>query len=198
MKEIKRVHGEKLLAAIESEKMPTIDVPRLKEAFSVYEKWSNAIYSIDAENFRDFLIAMVNKLNEYKFYIDVNIIFDSPEDFLYRQKGQLKLDNTILEEFLPVFVRRCVEKKIGDIDLLIEAQSAIFSSVYFASSISTPGIGGGISIKTKDQDFSMSRPLYLMSSYDPNFATANTTKLKTYLGYVLAELKTNLDKTTRL
>ena len=193
MKEIKRVHGEKLLAAIESEKMPTIDVPRLKEAFSVYEKWSNAIYSIDAENFRDFLIAMVNKLNEYKFYIDVNIIFDSPEDFLYRQKGQLKLDNTILEEFLPVFVRRCVEKKIGDIDLLIEAQSAIFSSVYFASSISTPGIGGGISIKTKDQDFSMSRPLYLMSSYDPNFATANTTKLKTYLGYVLAELKTNLE-----
>ena len=39
-----------------------------------------------------------------KYYIDVDLIFDSPEDFLYRQKGQLKLDNTVIEEFLPIFV----------------------------------------------------------------------------------------------
>ncbi|RIY25701.1 restriction endonuclease, partial [Bifidobacteriaceae bacterium WP021] len=49
--------------------------------------------------------------------------------------------------------------------------------------------------KTKDQDFSMCRPLYIMSSYDPDFSELQTTRLTTYLGYILAELKTNLDKT---
>ena len=52
-----------------------------------------------------------------------------------------------------------------------------------------------INIKTKDQDFSMSRKLYLQSSYDPQFNPEKTVKLETHLGYVLAEMKTNLDKT---
>ena len=42
---------------------------------------------------------MVGLLNEYKQYIDLNVIFDSDNNFLYRQKGQLKLDNTVIEEF---------------------------------------------------------------------------------------------------
>ena len=138
---------------------------------------------------------MVGLLNEYKFYVDVNLIFDSPEDFLYRQKGQLKLDNTVIEEFLPVFVRRCIEKKYGVCNITISSQTPTFSSVYFASSLSSPEIGGGINIRTKDQDFSMSRTLYLKSSYSPDFHDGETVQLTTHLGYVLAELKTNLDKT---
>ena len=63
--------------------------------------------------------------------------------------------------------------------------------MYFASSLSNPNIGGGINIKTKDQDFSMSRKLYLQSSYDPQFNPEKTVKLETHLGYVLAEMKTN-------
>lgn len=31
----------------------------------------------------------------------LDLIFDNLSDFLYRQKGQLKLDNSIIEEFLP-------------------------------------------------------------------------------------------------
>jgi len=41
----------------------------------------------------------------------------------------------------------------------------------------------------------MSRPLYLRSSYDPEFREDETITVETHLGYVLAELKTNLDKT---
>lgn len=108
-------------------------------------------------------------LNEYKFYIDIDLIFDSTEDFLYRQKGQLKLDNTVIEEFLPIFVRKCITKEFGKCDVEVGSQTATFSSAYFASSLSSPAIGGGLSIKTKDQDFSMSRMLYLRSSYTPTF-----------------------------
>ncbi|WP_293152061.1 hypothetical protein [Okeania sp. SIO2C9] len=39
--------------------------------------------------------------NKYKRFIELDLIFDSSENFFYRQKWQLKLDNTILEEFLP-------------------------------------------------------------------------------------------------
>jgi hypothetical protein len=47
------------------------------------------------------LRALVTSLNEYKRFIEVDLIFDSPADFLYRQKGQHKADNSVLEEFLP-------------------------------------------------------------------------------------------------
>ena len=50
-------------------------------------------------------------------------------------------------------------------------------------------------IKTKNHDFSMSRRIYLRTSFDENFAPSRTRSLETSLGYVLAELKTNLDKT---
>ena len=41
---------------------------------------------------------LVNSLNRYKMWIDLNLIFDL-EDFL-PQKGQLKIDNTILASLL--------------------------------------------------------------------------------------------------
>ncbi|HUU13349.1 MAG TPA: Bpu10I family restriction endonuclease, partial [Terriglobia bacterium] len=44
---------------------------------------------------------LIQLLNEYRLYLDVELIFNSDSDFLYRQKGQLKLDNSVIEEFLP-------------------------------------------------------------------------------------------------
>lgn len=189
------VHGEKIVAVIESDKVPKTDIPRLEKALGVYDKWVKDLNSVEANTLDELVIKMVSILSDYKYYIDVNLIFDSPNDFLYRQKGQLKLDNTVMEEFLPIFVTRCLKKAFGTVDIIIGSQIPTFSSVYFQSSLSTPEIGGGISIKTKDQDFSMSRPLYLKSSYSPNFEEQETITLTTHLGYVLAELKTNLDKT---
>lgn len=192
---VRGVHGEKIVSAIASDKMPKSDIPRLKGTLDRYDKWVRELHSASGETLDDLIIEMVKCLNVYKFYVDVNLIFDSEEDFLYRQKGQLKLDNTILEEFMPIFVKKCITKVQGDYDIEISSQIPTFSSVYFASSLSNPNIGGGINIKTKDQDFSMSRKLYLQSSYDPQFDPLKTVKLETHLGYVLAEMKTNLDKT---
>lgn len=189
------IHGEKIVAAIASDKTSKSDKERLKQALEKYDKWVSDLNSVSATSLDEFIKIMVDLLNDYKFYMDVDLIFDSPEDFLYRQKGQLKLDNTVIEEFLPIFARRCIEKKYGICDIAISSQTPTFSSVYFASSLSSPEVGGGISIKTKDQDFSMSRTLYLKSSYSPDFKENETVQVTTHLGYVLAELKTNLDKT---
>ena len=189
------VHGEKIVSAIQSNKMPVKDVPRLEMALQRYDEWIEKLKGINAETVDELVEKLVTELNTYKNYIDINLIFDSEEDFLYRQKGQLKLDNTVIEEFMPIFVKKCVEKVEENCDIEISSQIPMFSSVYFASSLSNPNIGGGINIKTKDQDFSMSRKLYLQSSYDPQFNPEKTVKLETHLGYVLSEMKTNLDKT---
>ena len=189
------VHGEKIVSAIQSNKMPVKDVPRLEMALQRYDEWIEKLKGINAETVDELVEKLVTELNTYKNYIDINLIFDSEEDFLYRQKGQLKLDNTVIEEFMPIFVKKCVDKVEENCDIEISSQIPTFSSVYFASSLSNPNIGGGVNIKTKDQDFSMSRKLYLQSSYDPQFNPEKTVKLETHLGYVLAEMKTNLDKT---
>lgn len=188
-------HGEKIVAAMDSDKLPNSDKPRLEAALQKYDEWIIALEEADAPTIDALIEKLVGLLNEYKFYIDIDLIFDSSEDFLYRQKGQLKLDNTVIEEFLPIFVRKCIIKEFGKCDVEVGSQTATFSSAYFASSLSSPAIGGGLSIKTKDQDFSMSRTLYLRSSYTPTFDTEKTVTVTTHLGYVMAELKTNLDKT---
>ena len=188
-------HGEKIVAAIESEKLPPNDKGRLEAALQKYDEWVKELEDADASTVDDLVEKMVGLLNEYKFYVDINLIFDSTEDFLYRQKGQLKLDNTVIEEFLPIFVRKCIVKEFGKCEVDVGSQTATFSSAYFESSLSSPAIGGGLRIKTKDQDFSMSRKLYLKSSYTSTFDETKTSTVTTHLGYVMAELKTNLDKT---
>lgn len=192
---LRGVHGEKIVAAIDSEKMPATDIPRLNDALVKYDEWVKKLNEASGNTLDELIENMVSLLNDYKLYIDVDLIFDSTEDFLYRQKGQLKLDNTVIEEFMPIFVRKCIEYECGTCDVEVGSQTPTFSSVYFESSLSNPVKGGGINIKTKDQDFSMSRKLYLRSSYDPDFKKEKTVTLETHLGYVLSEMKTNLDKT---
>lgn len=189
------VHGEKLVATRQSEKLPSTDKERLEKAIEVYDRWIENLNNVIGQSLNDIISQMTDLLNEYKFYVDMELIFDSTNDFLYRQKGQLKLDNTILEEFLPIFAFKCVEKAIGKPEIIITAQAKVFSSLYFNSSLANSAEGGGMTIKSKDQDFSMSRKLYIQSSYSPDFKPETTKKIDTQLGYVTAELKTNLDKT---
>lgn len=191
-----RVHYDKLVAACyENDKLPTNDRLRLEEAIEVYKKWYKQLINVQGNTVEEIVEKMVRLLNEYKLYIDLNLIFDSPEDFLYRQKGQLKLDNTIIEEFLPILVDKCIRKEYSDINFDIGSQTHTFSSVYFNSSLNKPEIGGGMEVKEKDQDFCISRKIYMKSSYSPNFGDDNSIVKATNIGYVVAECKTNLDKT---
>lgn len=185
-------HLEKLTATLENEKLPAADRPRVEEAIRQYETWVRSMTSVNGTE-GERLRRLVSALDDYKRYIDVDLIFDSPEDFLYRQKGQLKIDNSIIEEFLPHLVQRCVldtKDNLGGVHL---GPRNAFSAVYFESTLGELRDGGGLHVRTKDQDFAISREMFLSASHDAQFTHAATTTF--HIAYVAAECKTNLDKT---
>lgn len=94
------VHGDKLGALVANPKLPPEDAPRVQEAIRRYGAWIKRLESAKGDA-STLLGELVAALNDYKRYIELDFIFDADNDFLYRQKGQLKLDNTVLEEFLP-------------------------------------------------------------------------------------------------
>ena len=89
---------------------------------------------------------MVEALNRYKLSIDLDLIFDSKNDFLYRQKGQLKLDNTVLEEFMPWLVRRVLAGRLAERELTIGPANAFLITTQTKRNLSSrSGIGGVLS-----------------------------------------------------
>jgi hypothetical protein len=184
-------HLEKLSAALVNEKLPPRDVARIEAAIARYHQWIDDLNAVSGAP-DEVVVQMVRLLDAYKFYVDVDLIFDSKDDFLYRQKGQLKLDNSVIEEFLPRLIRPAAIPEISGMNLVAGPQSC-FSSVFFSSSLDAPQPGGGLSIRVKDQDFAISKPLYLKASHSQDFD--QSVVRQTYIAYVATECKTNLDKT---
>ena len=183
-------HLDKLNALLDNDKLPINDKERIGHAIEKYHEWIQAM--IDTEGEQSTIIdCLVSSLSEYKRFIDLNTIFDSENDFLYRQKGQLKLDNTVIEEFLPHLISKSLPEL--DEEMYVGPQSC-FSAAYFTSTITRRGYGGDLHIRTKAQDFTIARKLYIQTSYDPDFK-AQVLERETYIGYICAECKTNLDKT---
>ena len=185
------VHGDKLKALLSNNKLPQEDIPRVNEAIDRYDEWITKMDEIDGKDKDNAVSEMVSLLNEYKYYIDFNFIFQDKNDFLYRSKGQHKTDNTVLEEFIPILVRKVIpiEQRLN-ID--IGSQTPVFSSLYFSTSIHEP-VKTGAKVKAKDQDFSISRKVYIKASFSEDMA--KSASLNTNVGYVAAEIKSNLDKT---
>ena len=182
-------HFDKLNALLENIKLPEGDQRRVKEAVEVYKRWHSDLTRLDKNKSKDFIGEMVDLLNKYKNYIDIDLIFDSEDDFLYRQKGQLKLDNSIIEEFLP----HLVFPYLAEMPNLFVGPSTAYSSIYFSSNLYTDSVGGGLEIRTKDQDFAITKQIYIKASHSSDFK--DSISKDTFLAYVVAECKTNLDKT---
>lgn len=189
MNEFSRPHYTKLTACLNNPRLPEADRERLEEAIIKYRQWIIELESINSSQ-ADAVEKLVSATNRYKRFIELDLIFDSSDNFLYRQKGQLKLDNTILEEFLPQLVFRSLQ----GIDNSFEfGPRNTFSGLSFLSSLGNIAQGGQANIRSKNQDFILGKKLYIKSSFDPEFQ--NYELIESHLGYVCAECKTNLDKT---
>ncbi len=171
--------------------MPPEDVQILQAAKLRYSEWIAKLDAVTGSP-DECLARLVQLYNEYRTWVDVDLIFDSERDFLYRQKGQLKLDNSVLEEFLPRLMTPSVVPELRGIELQI-GPTYSFASAYFVSGLANLEKGGGLSVRGKDQDFAISRPLYLRASHSSGFSDFK--EETTSLAYVAAECKTNLDKT---
>lgn len=93
-------HGDKLRALLNNPGLPAVDRPRVESVIVKYNEWLKALDSVDG-TVDEIIRSITVLLNGYKGIIELDLIFDSEENFLYRQKGQIKLDNSVLEEFLP-------------------------------------------------------------------------------------------------
>src|SRR5437016_889319 len=100
-------HLDKLTATLANDKLPAGDKAKIEAAICTYQEWTENLASTSGATIEEIVAKMVALLNEYRLFLDVEVIFDSLDDFLYRQKGQLKLDNSVLEEFLPHLVSKC-------------------------------------------------------------------------------------------
>ncbi|WP_434222771.1 Bpu10I family restriction endonuclease [Limnospira platensis CENA597] len=189
MPDLSRPHYTKLTACLHNPRLPEPDREKLEEAIRKYHQWISEIELINRGQ-ADTVQKLVEVTNRYKRFIELDLIFDSSDNFLYRQKGQLKLDNTILEEFLPQLIFRSLRGLDDSFEL---GPRNTFSGLSFLSSLGNTGQGGEPSIRSKDQDFILGKKLYLKSSFNPEFQGSQL--IESHLGYVCAECKTNLDKT---
>jgi hypothetical protein len=189
MIELPKPHYDKLIACLSNPSLPNCDKERIQEAAKSYQQWIKELESVKTGQ-ADTVEKLVEATNKYKRFIDLDIIFDSLDNFLYRQKGQLKLDNTILEEFLPQLIYRSLK---GIDDSFEIGPKSTFSGLSFLSSLGNPGQGGEPSLRLKNQDFVLGKKLYLKTAFDKDFT--NSKLVESHLGYICAECKTNLDKT---
>ena len=184
-------HGDKLRALDENIKLPSSDKPRVQSQIRTYESWLESMDSLELEG--DALLqALVSQLNAYKKSVEHNLIFCSQEDFLYRQKGQLKLDNTILEEFLP----RLFDERLVPGFALLQAMECGPRASFAGLSFESPFTGlanGGVYIKKKDQDFSVTRRHNIRVSCPEN--EGDVFEQEVHVSFFASEIKTNLDKT---
>lgn len=182
-------HLDKLSALMKNPRLPAADKPRVQDALQRYRAWIGEMEAVKRGQ-SGIVQKLVDATNQYKKFIELELIFDSPSDFLYRQKGQLKLDNTILEEFLPQLFFRGLTLADGTFEF---GPCKTFAGLSFGSSLANPGSGGRPILRTKDQDFILGKRMYMMTSFKKDFQDAE--RVEAHLGYICAECKTNLDKT---
>jgi hypothetical protein len=189
----KTPHKEKLLAAIANPKCKN-DLALLHEATQVYEDWVNQIKSLPSRGHQK-IYDMTNLLNGYKDYLEVELIARRGSPFIKRQKGQLKLDNTILEEFLIYLVNPSILDRLPPFEIETGPHTAFMSLSFRPSSIHHLDQKPEIVLKLKDQDFTIGKTLYYQFSVDSTFAEPKTVQGSLFLAVLAAECKVNFDKT---
>lgn len=185
-------HRDKLVAAIANPKAKS-DIAALEEALRAYESWIAALRRFKSKG-RSRINDMVRSLNEYKDTLEVDLILKKGTPFLTRQKGQLKLDNSVLEEFLIHLVHPdIIEGLDATVPYVIGPQNAFMSLAFMPTTFSGLFKRPEVVIKSKDQDFVLGANIDYSFSSAPN--AANAVRGSFALAAMAAECKVNLDKT---
>lgn len=187
-------HLKKLQAALNNPKCKE-DIALLQEALEFYQDWQHRIQSLALAG-KERVDAMVNLLNEYKDFLEVDLIAKKGSAFIKRQKGQLKLDNSILEEFFIYLVDQNILSGLPrDFGLDCGPHTAFLSLAFRPQGIAALNGSPQIVLKEKNQDFTLGKTVYYQFSPSPSFERAITASGKLHLAVLAAEIKINYDKT---
>lgn len=185
-------HKDKLIAAINNPKAIK-DKGILEEAYKAYESWTTQLSSLKSVGNKR-VEDMTKLLNEYKDYLEVVLIAKDGSSFIKRQKGQLKLDNSVIEEFLIHLVNDDIIKNLPK-GIETGSQTAFMSLSFRPSSIESLMERPEIVLKQKDQDFTIGKSIYYRFSPDDKFDKKVTLDGRMFLAVLAAEVKVNYDKT---
>jgi len=186
-------HKDKLVAAIANPKAKD-DKELLVEALKNYDLWITATKALTSKGDKR-VSEMVSLLNQYKDLIEVELIAQKGSAFLKRQKGQMKLDNNIMEEFLIHLVHPDILNNLPNFELYKGPHTAFMSLSFRPSNVQSLNEKPEVVIKNKDQDFTIGKSIYYKFSSEADFASAKTTNGKIFLAALAAECKINYDKT---
>tara|TARA_B110000008_G_C16958302_1_gene559095 strand:- start:1658 stop:2560 length:903 start_codon:yes stop_codon:yes gene_type:complete len=185
---MKSPHKNKLTALFNNSKLPSSDKVREIEVLEKYQQWISVLSDKNIPK-DEYLKRIIDATNTYKNFIDLDFIFLSDQDFLYRQKGQLKLDNTILEELLPYLIDdRLVPGPFSKENYFVGDEKC-YAGLFFGKWLSDNS-EDRLFIKQKNQDFAVGKTVKLTIQ---DGVSIDNIDLK--VAYFAAELKTNLDKT---
>lgn len=187
------IHKEKIVAAIENPKAKE-DIDLLKEALSAYESWNKRMVGLTSTG-HERIYEMTALLNEYKDYLEIDLVATRGSAFLKRQKGQLKLDNSVMEEFLIHLIHPSIINNLPNFDLEAGPQTAFMSLAFRPSHIANLNEKPEIIVKVKDQDFTIGKAIHYKFSADSDFNVKKTIEGKLHLSVLSAECKLNYDKT---
>ena len=138
---------------------------------------------------------MTNTLNKYKDYLEVELIAKQGSSFIKRQKGQLKLDSSVVEEFLAHLITPSILVRLPSFELEIGSQTAFMSLSFRPASISKLNEKPDVVLKLKDQDFTIGKTIYYKFSANSEFDKPTTEQGSLFLVVLAIECKVNLDKT---
>ena len=190
---VRRPHRDKLDAALRNPKCRA-DTDILKEAVKAYNKWvkeTSALTTVGRERVRQ----MVELLNEYKDFLEVDLIADKGSPFIKRQKGQLKLDNSVMEEFAIQLIHPKIINGLPDFELSIGPNTAFMSLSFMPVDLESLSGPPSIVLKRKDQDFALGKVIHYKFSPDKGFSSPETASGSFCLAVLAAEIKVNYDKT---
>lgn len=186
-------HRDKIIAAL-SNPGSKDDIDLLKEALTAYTNWVTSLQQLKTTG-RERINDMVRLLNEYKDYLEVDLILERGSKFLIRQKGQMKIDNSVLEEFLIHIVRPEIIEGLPKVNYLVGPQRAFMSLAFMPQSFDSLFAKPNVVIKAKDQDFILGANIKysFQASIDESDAFIQSGSFA--IAAMAAECKVNLDKT---
>lgn len=190
---MKTPHFDKIKAALENPKSKE-DLIVLKEILKEYGDWCKEMDALSTKGDQK-IIDLVKLLNEYKDKVEIDCILKRGSPFLIRQKGQLKLDCSIIEEFLIRLMDKDIIPEIDGVSLLTGPNQTFMSLSFVPQSVASLINRPQVILKTKDQDFIVGKEIYYKFSAESSFSSERTTEGKLALAVIATECKVNYDKT---
>jgi hypothetical protein len=189
-------HLNKVTAAAANPKANDEDRALLGEIQERYHQWIADLDEVwDDEDPQTRVCRQARLLNDYKFFVEVECVARRGSAWLKRQKGQLKLDNSIIEEFLIHLVHPATLPGFDRLhELTVGPNQAFMSMSFRADSLAGLLDRPEVIVKTKDQDFTLGAEIHYAVGTDPR--DLDRMEMGSFVLAVLAaECKVNLDKT---